>query len=49
MSIDVVESDEVSGGDGGDYKDGTVKRLLCTGNLNGATGYLTPDARQAFT
>ena len=35
---------------GSDRKDETVKRSLLTSkNSNGATGYLTPDAKQAFT
>ena len=46
--IDVVESDEVGGGSGGNCEDGTDKRSPRSKNLNGATGYLTPNARQAF-
>ena len=34
----------------GDYKDETIKRLSLTfKNSNGATGYLTRGAKQAFT
>ena len=37
-------------GDGGDRKDKKVKRSQFTSkNLNGATSYLTSDAKQAFT
>ena len=46
--MDVAEVDEVAVGDSGDCKDKTVGRLLFK-NLNGATDYLTPDVRQAFT
>ena len=49
LSIDVVESDEVETvGGGDDCKDETVKKLLCSKNLNRVTGYLTPNARQTF-
>ena len=35
---------------GGNRQNKTVKRLLLTSkNSNGATGYLTLDAKQAFT
>ena len=38
------------GSTGGDREDETVKRLpLTSKNLNRATGYLTPDAKRAFT
>ena len=47
-SLDVAEVDEVGVGGGGDCEDETVGRLLSK-NSNGATSYLTPDARQAFT
>ena len=47
--IDEFESDEVAGGSGGDCEDGTVETLLRSNNSNGAIGYLTPNARQAFT
>ena len=47
--IDVAESDKVGGGDGGDCKDGIGKRSPCSKNSNGATSYLTPDARRTFT
>ena len=46
--MDVAEVNKVGVGDGGDCEDETVRRSLSK-NLNGATGYLTPDARQAFT
>ena len=46
--MDVAEVDEIGVSGGGDYEDGTVGRSPSK-NLNGATGYLTPDARQAFT
>ena len=48
LSIDVAEVDEVGVGGGGDCEDETVGRSPSK-NLNGATGYLTPDARRAFT
>ena len=48
LSIDVAEVDKVGIGSGSDWEDKTVWRSLSK-NLNGATGYLTPDARQAFT
>ena len=47
-SLDVAEVDEVGVGGGGDRKDETVGRSPSK-NSNGATGYLTPDARRAFT
>ena len=46
--MDVAEVDEVSVGDGGDCEDKMVRRSPSK-NSNKATGYLTPDARQAFT
>ena len=46
--MDVSEFDEVGVGGGSDYEDKTIKRSLFK-NLNGATGYLISDARQAFT
>ena len=46
--MDLAEVDEVSVDDGGDCEDKTVGRLLSK-NSNGATGYLTSNARQAFT
>ena len=48
LSIDVAEVDEVGVGGGGDCKDETVERSLSK-NLNKAIGYLSPDARRAFT
>ena len=47
----IIEDVEVSSVCGsGDYKDKMLKRLPFTfKNLNGATGYLTPKARLAFT
>ena len=48
LSIDVAEVDEIGVGGGGDRKDEMVRRSLSK-NSNGATGYLTPDTRQAFT
>ena len=47
--MDVAESDEIGGGSGSDCEDGTAKRSSRSKNLNKATGYLTPDARRAFT
>ena len=44
----MAESDEVGSGSNGNCEDGTVERPPCSKNLNRATGYLTPDARQAF-
>ena len=49
LLIDVTESDKVDDSGGGHREDGTVERSPCSKNLNGATGYLIPDARQAFT
>ena len=46
--MDVAEVDEVGVGGGGDHKDETVERSQSK-NSNGATGYLSPNARQAFT
>ena len=46
--MDVAEVDEVGVGVGGDCEDETARRSPSK-NLNGATGYLTPNARQAFT
>ena len=43
-SLDVAEVDEVGVGGSGDCEDETVGRLPSK-NSNGATGYLTPDAR----
>ena len=47
-SIDVAGVDEVGVGGEGDHEDKTVK-ISASKNLNGATGYLTPDARRVFT
>ena len=49
LSIDVVESDEIGNGSGGDCKNRMVKKSLRSKNLNRATVYLTPDIRQSFT
>ena len=46
--MNVAEVDEVGVGGGGDRKDKMVGRSPSK-NLNRATGYLTPNARQAFT
>ena len=43
--MDVAESDEVGGGDGGDCEDRMVKRSPRTKNLNGAIDYLNSDAK----
>ena len=43
-----MAEDAEFGSEGGDCKDEMVKRSLSK-NLNEATGYLTPDARQTFT
>ena len=45
----MAESDKVGGGSGGNCEDGMVKRSTRSKNSSGATGYLTPNARQAFT
>ena len=46
----LAEDAEVGSISGADCKDETVERSPLTfKNLNGATGYLTPDAKQAFT
>ena len=47
LLVDMAEDTEV-GVDGSDYKDKTVGRSPSK-NSNRAIGYLTPDARQAFT
>ena len=47
LSMDVAEVDEIGVSGGGDREDETVGKS--PKNLNGATGYLTPNARQAFT
>ena len=47
--MDVADSDAVNSGGGGDCKDETVEKLLCTKNLNGVISYLTPNARQVLT
>ena len=47
LLVDMAEDAEV-GVDGGDCEDEMVGRLPSK-NSNGATGYLTPDARQAFS
>ena len=44
----LAKVDEVGISGGSDYEDETVGRLLFK-NLNGATSYLTPNARQTFT
>ena len=48
LSLDLAEVDEVGVGGGGDRKDKTVGRSPSK-NLNRAIGYLTPNARRAFT
>ena len=45
--MDLSEVDEIDVGNGGDCEDKTVGRSPSK-NLNGATGYLIPDTRQAF-
>ena len=47
----MAEDAEVGSVDGGgDYKNETVERSpLISKNSNGATGYLTPNAKRAFT
>ena len=46
--MDVAEVDNVGVGGGDDCKDKMVRRSSSK-NLNKATGYLTPNARQVFT
>ena len=46
--MDVAEVDEVDISGGGDREDETVRKLPSK-NLNGAMGYLTPNARRVFT
>ena len=49
-SLSMAEDAEVGGVDGGNCEDETVERSpLTSKNLNGATGYLTPGAKRAFT
>ena len=46
----MAEDAKVGSVGGSDYKDKMIKRSsLIFKNLNGATGYLTPGAKQAFT
>ena len=46
LSSLVVEDAEVGSISDSDHKDETIKRLpLTSENSNGATGYLTPDAK----
>ena len=46
----IVEDAEVCSISGGNYKDETIEKSpLTSKNSNGATGYLTPKARLAFT
>ena len=50
LSIDVVKSDKVSVDSNSNYKHKTVERyLLISKNLNKATNFLTPNAKQVFT
>ena len=46
--MDVAEVDNVGISDSSNHEDETVGRSLSK-NSNGVTGYLTPDAKQAFT
>ena len=46
----MAEDAEIGSVGGGNCEDETVKRLSLTSkNSNGATGYLTPGAKRAFT
>ena len=47
--MDVAENDEVGGVGSDDCEDETIKKSLCSKNLNKATSYLTPNTRQTFT
>ena len=47
--MDVAENNKAGDGGASDCEDRTVKRSLRSKNSNGATGYLTPNARQTFT
>ena len=50
LSLSIIEDAEVGSVGGGDCKDKTFKKSpLISKNSNGATGYLTPKARLAFT
>ena len=50
LSLSVAEDAEVGSIGGGNCKDETVRRSsLISKNLNGATSYLTPNAKWAFT
>ena len=50
LSLLVAEDAEVDSISGGDHEDETVERSpLTSKNLNGATSYLTSNAKQAFT
>ena len=49
LSSSIAEDAEVGSVGGSDCEDETVERLpLLSKNSNGATGYLTPDAKRAF-
>ena len=50
LSLSMAEDVEVGGIGDGDREDKRVERSpLTSKNSNGATGYLTPDAKRAFT
>ena len=50
LSLSMAEDSEIDSVGGGDREDETVERsLLSSKNSNGATGYLTPNAKRAFT
>ena len=48
LSFLLIAEDAERGGSGGDCKDKTVKKLLCSNNLNKAMSYLTPNAKKVF-
>ena len=47
--MDMAENDEFSGSSDGDCESEIVEKLPCFKNVNKTMGYLTLDARQAFT
>ena len=49
--MDVAKSDKFdsSGGGGSNCENGRIKKSPHSKNMNGATGYLTANTRQAFT
>ena len=49
LTIYITRSNKVYGSDGGNCEDRTIEKSIRFKNLNKATGYLSPKAKQAFT